>query len=128
MNGNHRAFVSFMLLLALLAGCNGPVHAPSERAPPKQQVYQFARAIWSVEKERDQLVLEFRRFTLTFMDMPTTEVFRKGDYFLERHAELRNRMQALRTSPRPPPPLHHSAMLPTVSSANSQHVCGGLSN
>lgn len=92
MNRRFSVLLGVIVLFGLLASCTGRVKPLTKTSSPKEEPYQFARAIWLVEKEREDLIMEYQAFTKKFMDMPTTEVFRKADYFLNRHAELRQRM------------------------------------
>lgn len=66
---------------------------PSAQSPASQlstsEVLEFARAIWLVEKERDDLMVEHQDFNEKLMDMPTATVFQKTDDFAKRSGKLK---------------------------------------
>jgi len=95
--------VVLVLTSGLITGCGfiriAPETTPTTKATPttKEEVLKFARAVSAVEKDRDDLIVEYQAFTKKFLDMPTLEVFKKAEYFVKTHTELRKRILSIAT-------------------------------
>lgn len=91
-----RYLIPIIIILVLASGmatsCGYIRITPEATTTPKEEVREFAQAVVAVEKDRDDLIVEYQVFTKEFLDMPTLEVFRKAKYFVETHTELRKKM------------------------------------
>jgi len=96
-----RCLISILIILVLasglVAGCGSIRIAPEATTTPKEEVREFAQAVSAVEKDRDDLIVEYQAFTKEFLDMSTLEVFEKAEYFVKTHTELRKRMLSIAT-------------------------------
>ena len=82
-----------VLTSGLAQSCSQKTESPPSEAPASQlsasEVLEFARAIWLVEQERDDLMVEHQDFNEKLMDMPTATVFQKTDDFVKRSGKLK---------------------------------------
>lgn len=85
--------IAILLVSISVAGC-----VQESTLSQKEQVVEFLRNVWSIEQDRDELIVEYQVFSQNLMDMPTLEVFSKADYFVQRHSELQQRMLDIPTS------------------------------
>jgi len=85
--------IAILLVAVSVAGC-----VQESTLSQKEQVVEFLRNVWSIEQDRDELIAEYQVFSQNLMDMPTSEVFSKADYFVQRHSELQQRMLDIPTS------------------------------
>jgi len=85
--------VAILLVSVSVAGC-----VKESTLSQKEEVVEFLRNVWSIEQDRDELIVEYQVFSQNLMDMPTSEVFRRADYFVQRHSELQQRMLDIPTS------------------------------
>ena len=91
-----------ILIISLLAsglavGCGSTRIAPEATTTPKEEVREFAQAVVAIEKDRDDLIVEYQASTKESLDMSTMEVFEKAEYFVKTHAKLRKRMLSTAT-------------------------------
>lgn len=96
-----RYLIPTMIILVLASGLTiscGFIRITPEATPtPKQEVREFAQAVLSIEKDRDDLIVEYQAFTKVFLDMSTQDVFEKAAYFVKTHTDLRKRMLSIET-------------------------------
>ena len=68
----------------------------NEGSLSQSEILGFARAIWLVERERDDLMVEHQDFNEKLMDMPTATVFQKTDDFVKRSGKLKETIVSMK--------------------------------